>query len=218
MSVKTKNLKQTAYEYIKQKIINNGLKPGQDVVEEKLQKEIGASRTPVREAIMRLQNENMIKIYPRKGMFVSQITVSMVNNIYQVREIIEPQAVRIAAPHLSKDVLKDFLNKFKKIPATISGNGFQKYLTDLDMALHSYIIKSCQNDYLVKIMENIFDHSQRIRVQSFNIEQRYIKSNKEHIELLEALIKDNIKEAVEITKRHISNSKNVALNIISKND
>jgi GntR family transcriptional regulator, rspAB operon transcriptional repressor len=217
MAPKKHNLKLTAYEYIKQRIIDGTLRPGQDIVEEELRKELGSSRTPVREAIMRLQNEDLIEIYPRKGMFVSNITVKMVNNIYQVREIIEPQSIRIGSADLSKDVLELFMKKFKDTPS-LKGEKLQEYYTNLDRDFHSYIISASRNDYLVKIMNNILNQSQRIRIQSFNIKNRYVMSNKEHVVILKALIDNKIDEAMILMQKHIANSKNVALNIISKYD
>jgi DNA-binding GntR family transcriptional regulator len=218
MDTKKSNLKQTAYEYIKQQIIEGDLLPGQDLDEEALRKEIGTSRTPVREAIMRLQSENLIEIYPRKGTFVANITVKMVNNIYQIREIIEPQAIAIAAPSLSKNILSEFIQKFKESPTGQKPEKIQKYYTTLDRDLHSYIISSCNNEHLISIMSNILNQSQRIRIQSFNIGDRYVKSNQEHISLLEVLLDGNVKKAMSLMQMHIANSKNVALNIINKND
>ena len=82
-----------AYEYIKGKIISGEYPPLSDISEDTLQKELEVSRTPVREAILRLEKEDLVHVYPRKGTIVSAITLDLIEDVYGVRELIEPAMV-----------------------------------------------------------------------------------------------------------------------------
>jgi DNA-binding GntR family transcriptional regulator len=208
-----KDLKQLAYSYIKEQIINGDLSAGQDIDEEKLQSQIGVSRTPIREALMRLQNESLVDIYARKGIIISPITMQMIENVYQVREIIEPSIVKIVGYDLDKDILSAFKDEFAKEQHNMTERQLNWYYIESDNRLHSYLISQCKNQMLVKIMNNILDHNQRIRIQSYMAARRYINSNREHVELLEALIQGDLDGAEVLMKEHIISSRRAALNI-----
>merc|ERR1711879_893209 len=109
------SLKDKAYEHIKSKIILCEMMPGSDISEEELANELGISRTPVREAIMMLENENLVHVFPRKGSFVSQITLKDIQEIFQIREVVETQVGKMVCKTISEEMLMAFRARFEAI-------------------------------------------------------------------------------------------------------
>lgn len=208
------DLKQKAYFFIKEKIIKGNYKPGEDISEEELQNEMGISRTPVREALMRLETESLISIFPRKGIFVSNITPKMIKNVFQIRKMIEPQVIRIVGKNISKEWLYQIKEKFNATFDDLSKEELASYYVNLDKEFHSYLINACDNQYLVHVMNNIFDQNQRMRYQTYNFDERDIATKSEHIMIVDALIEDDIEKAESLMIEHIQNAQEVSLKYI----
>ncbi|MCG8484060.1 MAG: GntR family transcriptional regulator [Clostridia bacterium] len=208
------DLKQKAYFYIKEKIITGEYEPGQDISEEELQNEMNISRTPVREALMRLETERLISIFPRKGIFVSSITQKMIKNVFQIRKMIEPQVIRIVGKNISKEWLNEIKDKFNATFEDLSKDETADYYVNLDKEFHSYLINACDNQYLVNVMNNIFDQNQRMRYQTYDFDERDIATKSEHIMIIDALLEEDIDKAEALMIEHIQNAQEVSLRYI----
>ena len=110
-----------AYEYIKGKIISGEYPPLSDISEDTLQKELEVSRTPVREAILRLEKEDLVHVYPRKGTIVSAITLDLIEDVYGVRELIEPAMVLSSMHQLDREWLTGVREKILNPPKDLEG-------------------------------------------------------------------------------------------------
>ena len=207
---KQTDLKLVAYNFIKRKIINCDLMPGEDMSESEIASEIGISRTPIREALMRLEHENFINIYPRKGIVVSHLSLNVINDIFQTRKIIEPAILKMVAVKLSKTWLLKMKKKFHSIKK--KDVAFQE-IVDLDKEFHTYIINASGNSYLIQMMSNIYDQNQRIRVLSSRNKERLDISSDEHLEIIQFLLDDNIPNAEQRLIEHLSNAHMSALHL-----
>lgn len=212
--MKEKNgLTQKAYDYLKEKIISCELMPEEDISEEDIIKQLAISRTPIREALIKLEHENFVNIYPKKGIFVTSISVNTINNIFQVREIIEPQVLRLVSNSLEEDWLKD-IKKRLVAKLTQNSNKIPWYYIELDKELHSAILEKSNNYYLIQLMKTIYDQNQRLRVLTFKkIIERLEISNKEHIDFIDALLERDTEKAIDILREHLHNAKIAALNL-----
>ena len=123
MAANNRDLKNKAYETIKERLLDCTYEPGTLLNEARLAEDLGFSRTPVREAISRLESDGFVKIMPKKGIYVSDILLSDVLQIFQTRIEIEPVALRMAAPYLPESELIQFRGKFledfEDIPNTL---------------------------------------------------------------------------------------------------
>ena len=208
------DLKRNAYKFIRKRIITGEFVSGQDINEREIQEQISMSRTPIREALIQLKWESFIEVFPRKGIFVAPITTKMINNIYQIRDLFEPTILKLSEKKLDKDKLLEFKEVFENIPADLQFSQLNDYFIKWDNAFHFFIINSSQNELLVKIMDNILNHNQRIRYQSYNkVNKRYMSSNIEHILVINALLQGNVEEASNYMRQHIANSRNIALSL-----
>ena len=153
-----------AYSEIKRKIIHWELAPLSDISEDALQKELDISRTPIREAIKRLEQEGFIYIYPRKGTIVSEITSNLIKSVFEIREVNEPYIFKKNIDKISRQWLMEMKNNFLKAPKDLNCGKLKRFYIDLDRNLHTTVIKSSDNAFLVNMLMLVYDHDQRIRI------------------------------------------------------
>lgn len=191
------SLKGKSYEIIKNKILTCELMPGAVIQQEALMEEIGVSRTPVREALNALAQEELVLILPRRGFFVTNISAKDINHIFAVREAIEPVIARMATPYVEEGALREFRLVFENETENITE------LTNNDYMMHKYFAEKTGNKYLIHLMENVLSHSRRISVLGARIPRRMLISNKEHIEVIDMMLRRNAEGAEEAMRAHI---------------
>lgn len=198
-----KSLKEKAYDELKEMIISGKLKSNERIDEDFLSKSLNVSRTPVREAINKLEQEGWINIVPRKGMFVNNISIKEINDVFQVRNNLEPIILEMAFERIEKEVLKnlklEFLNFLNKKELSAEDNIRLDYL---DNQLHLLILKNCNNNFIIKMMENVYEHNMRIRNLSIQPKKRRFTATSEHIKIIDAILENNFQKAIKELKNH----------------
>ncbi len=197
-----KMLKVKAYNIIKEKILYNELLPGEYLEEKKLCEMLEVSRTPIREAISHLEQEDFVQVIPNKGIFVTALSVQTVKELFQVRHYLEPLLLRLSFPNLNIDILLDFKKKFTE---ALEAKDYH-LLHQLDYDFHNYLNSRCNNSYLIKVMNNLSDSFQRVRTQEFYARERTETGALEHLNIINLLVDGNIDEAVEALGKHISST------------
>lgn len=205
MSPSNRNFKNQAYAIIKERLINCIYEPGSFLNEAQLAADLGCSRTPVREAISRLEYDNLVKVIPKKGIYVSNISLTDVQQIFQTRLEIEPVTLRMAADNLPEDDLQEFHDKFSSEMTDIQ-NGFR-----LDTAMHLFIIEHCGNTYLIEMMQKLFEDNTRVIISSKQNRVQIHDARLEHLEILDSLIAHDTDKAVKLMRTHIENCRRAAL-------
>ena len=200
-----KDLKNHTYCILKERLVNCIYPPGTLLNEAQLAADLGASRTPVREAISRLEMEGFVKIMPKKGIYVTDISLNDVLQIFQTRIEIEPIAVRLATPHLPREELLAFCGKFKGEAPDIQ-NGFR-----LDTAMHLFIIEHCGNRYIIDMMHRIFDENTRVIISSKQNQVQIHDARLEHLDILNSLLDKDTERAIALMQSHIENCRKAAL-------
>jgi DNA-binding GntR family transcriptional regulator len=214
MKSKVKNLKESAYKSIKKKIIHGELKPGDSIMEDELQSELGVSRTPIREALIRLQSENFVTIYPRKGIFVSTLTPKTIREIYEVRELVEPQLLRKVFQSIDRKWLEDIKVRFLEDLSNLSREEKKDHFVKLDEEFHDYFLNLSENNYLVEMMTKVYDQIHRMRIHTFYAELRNEMTREEHIKIIDAILDNDVDLAINRMYEHIVLSREVAINNI----
>jgi len=208
------SLKDRVYQNIKFQIMTGTLKPGNRLPEEELSKAMNISRAPIREAFNRLEKEGFITIIPRKGAAVSTVTIQMIEDIFEIREILELLAVKkslgkIFIKELEKvgDSLKKFIDK----PTNIEN--CMKYLT-LDKKFHDLLSQNCGNKKLIELLSNLQEQIHWLR----NISLKRITfagSVKEHLVIIEALKKNDKELITKVLLQHLDRAKESSLEQIN---
>lgn len=203
------NLKDRAYSIIKNKIIHCEYKPGEFLVESELMDVVGASRTPIREALNKLEQEGYIDILPKKGVMVRNITIAELNEIYEVRFLVEPYIIRTYGNLIPKNLvleLKESLNQ----AGTDAESSYHK-----DEELHSMLMKISQNTYLMDILNRLYAQNHRLRILSGNLlSYRNAETIIEHELILDALLEKDYEKAAQAMMNHLQNSKDASMNIM----
>lgn len=209
MSEKKDSLKEKAYRIIKDKIIRCEYLPGDFLNEKSLIAEIGASRTPIREALNKIEQENLVRIIPKRGVVVSEITMKDISEIFQVRECVEPYIVRNTIHFLDEETLRDFKHRFERLDLNDSYES-QVQFYELDNAFHRYIISASKNKYFIQTMEGVYVQNQRIRLIMGKTGYNTMAIRVEHLSLIDALLSRDEEKATRLTLKHIETSKAIA--------
>lgn len=203
---KTVNLRQKAYEIIKHKIIYCELMPGTPISEKTLMNDIQASRTPIREALSILEKEGLVKIYDKRGVFVTDVSVKDAIDLYTVSESIEPLAARLATPNIDLDKV----NEYHKLYTDPNYETSAEEHINVDRSFHTLIAHYTNNSYLETMLSWIFDHNRRIRTISLlKQKERQAEARQEHIEVILRFMERDAVGAEEAMRRHIKKSKEV---------
>lgn len=194
------------YDFLREEILSRRLAPGAPLGERIIAEQHGVSRTPVREALHRLEAEGLARRYPRMGMVVAELTLQDVIESFQIRQFIEPPAAREAAEKLQPQPLLELLAQFKAQEQD-DNPGMEAIAlhNSLDAQLHDIILRSLGNKRLVDLMENLMGVCSRARRLGTPI--RFCQSRQEHIALLQALIDRNGPEAERAMREHLENTR-----------
>lgn len=206
------NLKQIAYETIKEKIVNCEYMPNDILSEMMLMKEIDASRTPIREALNMLSQEGLVKIIPKKGIMVLPLTMKEVAMTFEARMLIEPYIIEMYHTYIDMKKLEEIKKKTEEILGReINEQKDSEMFGDLDDELHRTIASACRNKYLNMNLSRIYDQNMRIRILGEkNIWERHKVAAKEHIEIIQYIQDEDIKSAVAAIRVHLIHSKEAA--------
>ncbi|MGE5623454.1 MAG: GntR family transcriptional regulator, partial [Methanocella sp.] len=177
-------LKQRAYEEIKGLIVSCRLMPGQVLSEQALAEELGMSRTPVREALAQLAQESLVRVAPRRGAFVAELSIQDILEIFELREALETWVVRKVADRVPVERLDEFEADFR---AGGPEDRMSLCHTDADQRFHSYLVSLAGNRRCEALFKNLQDQNQRIRILSTLQPGRLEATQEEHLAILEAL-------------------------------
>ena len=189
--MKDATLKNKAYNYIKEKIITYQFEPGAFLDESELVSDLAASRTPIREAMNKLEQENLVIILPKKGVQVCPITLKQIMDTYQVRETLEPIALSQHGQKLDPKQMEYYHHAIlhcEEMSASDADN--------LDDSFHKWIITAYNNTYIEELMDTLQGHTQRIRIMCGRTTgQCHAFSQAEHLDILDPLIDGNYAQA-----------------------
>lgn len=190
------------YRALKHDILARRFAPGQPLAEIELARQYGASRTPLREALQRLNADGLVRIEPRRGAFVQELTVTDFLEINELRSILEPYAARIAAHRIEPEEvrrLRDELDAIRVVDPTAED---YPRLEALDAALHEAIATASGNQRLARLIASLDDMMQVMRVG--DLRRRHRETHESLQTILDALEARDADAAEALLRRHIS--------------
>lgn len=205
-SLVNQNLSGQIYQILRQNIITGKFFPGMKIQEEDLSKELGVSRTPIRESLSLLEKNGLIKIVPRKGNYVIRLTRQEIIEIFDVREGLEGIAANLAAQRTTAEHLKRIRRSLQSRLETVKRFDFGPYYPP-DLDFHKILIEMCGNQRLMDCLMSIWDQFLTLRVSSASHKGRAKESVKEHMEIYRMLEKRDFEGAERSMRRHIRNAK-----------
>lgn len=209
-----KPLREQVFDSLQESILKGELEPEEQLTEVQISKALGVSRTPVREAIWKLELQGLVKLIPRRGIFVSGITsVDDIRNLFEVREILERETYIMAADRISKEELEELRQILKDIETCIQEGDLARAI-EIDSRFHQIICQACGNPYLNRLVSSLREQVERFRVASLLSPGRFSEAFNEHKILAEAITKSEQDELRAIASRHIVNAKRQIMKFI----
>lgn len=205
-------LRDVVFQTLRQAILKGELQPGERLMEIKLAESLGVSRTPIREAIRKLELEGLVVMIPRKGAAVANITEKDTKDVLEVRRTLEMFAVEVACERITPEQLVQLKEAAKAFEAS-KGSMDLIRIAETDMNFHEIIYEATQNERLVQMLNNLRENMYRYRIEYLKDPNYYDSLVKEHQQILDAIEKKDKSRAGICMRDHIDNQQ---LAVISK--
>jgi len=201
------------YQYLKKSILNLEFRPGQQLHIEEFTEKLEVSRTPVREAFLRLANEGLVEVRPRVGYFVSTITVQDIYDLFEAREIVETRAARQAAESLTDDDLLKLKEIMQQSALAVEAGDYDQFLEN-EINFHEYLQKDVSNKRLIAFMDSLNDLTYRERVLSTRSLENIKSTIIEHNKIVDALVRRDGQAAEKYMAEHLENVRRRLVSLI----
>jgi len=199
-----KPLGEVVFEYLRNAILSGELKPGERLMEVTIADQLGVSRTPVREAIRKLEKENFVIMIPRKGAYVADLTKKDILEVLEIRKELEGFAAALAAERMNdseREKLGRVIEEFNDSMISMD----KKRMIDCDNEFHSLIFYASKNQRLINIIFDLHDQFQRFRLVYFNEFNNFHEIQMSHSRIFEALLLNDPKMARKEAEEHVEN-------------
>lgn len=199
-----KTLREIIYEDLKNQILRGKLIPGTRLMEIDLSKKMGASRTPIREALKMLAEDNLVAIEPNKGAYVSKISLRDLLEIIEIREGMDGSTAYHAAERITLSLQEKLYTAMENY-SRASKEGDQNQMIKWDTAFHSIIVEATGNKVMMQIADQIRELVLRFRYLYYGDFQRSAHVEVEHLAIYEAICRHDAEKAREASQTHIRN-------------
>lgn len=200
--VNTNTLSQQVYAHLRAGILDSTYPPGSSLPEEAMAAKLNVSRVPIREALRRLSAEGLVTVVPRQGATVTELTSKQFLDAYQVREVLEVLAVRLAVPRLTQDDLDQLDALQHAMHLAADANDAEAFFA-VNAEFHGFVVDKAGNGDLKSIYDSLIDRMRRYRTPSLDLRGGMTTSLDEHATLLVAIREGNTDEAAHLMAQHI---------------
>lgn len=197
-------LRDVVFQTLRKAILTGELKPGERLMEIHLAEKIGVSRTPIREAIRKLELEGLVTNVPRKGAMVAEISTTGLKDVLEVRRALDTFCAELASERITKEdkerlsvAHENFIEAIKTKDATI--------IAKADVEFHDIIITATGNERLVALIKNLAEQIYRYRFEYIKDESQHERLIREHKVLLDAILSGDTEKARIAAREHIDN-------------
>lgn len=203
-------LREVVCETLREAIRTGVLKPGERLMEIQLAEELGVSRTPVREAIRKLELEGYVIMMPRRGTYVANLSIRDVNEVFEIRTSLDSLASGLAAERITDEELERLERLLVLIGEYIEENDMDK-IVETDMEFHDLLYQASRNTRLVGIIFNLREQLTRFRATSMAYPGRLKETLEEHTRIVEAIAQGNVELAQKAAEEHMEKSEHTLL-------
>ena len=197
-------LRDVVFQTLRQAILKGELKPGERLMEIQLAQKLGVSRTPVREAIRKLELEGLVLMIPRKGAEVAEITIKDLEDVLEVRAALEELAVCDACENITEEQILALKEAADNFQAALESDDLVK-CAETDMAFHEIIYSATNNKRLLQILNNLREQMYRYRFEYIKDATQYERLIQEHNDIYESIMRKDKGTAARVVTRHVDN-------------
>ena len=206
-------LRDVVFQTLRQAILRGELKPGERLMEVRLAKKLGVSRTPIREAIRKLELEGLVLMIPRRGAEVAEITEKSMRDVLEVRRALEVLAVSLSCDRISGEQIEALKEVAEEFDRSLTSDDVTR-TAEADVHFHDIIYRSTDNQRLIQLLSNLGEQMYRYRVEYLKHREFHPQISREHISYLEAGQKGQAEEKIAV---HIDKQAQAVLETIRRN-
>ena len=195
------------YTKLKNDIINNNLKPNFPLVESDLCQQFGASRTPIRQSLQQLERDGFVEYIPNKGMFVSQLQIIDILEIYRLREVLDPLAIELCFLGSLPSLIEQMEQTLNAQMRAFQQNDYYTYILS-DCSFHRAYVDACSNQKLRVYLNRLIDDSFRFSQYSRDSSERSTASIAYHTKILDAVKAEDVVSAKDAVRQHMIEIRN----------
>ncbi|HEY6133351.1 MAG TPA: GntR family transcriptional regulator [Rubrivivax sp.] len=196
------SLVDSAYRQIRQRILDNAWPPGHRALEQEVALALGMSRTPVREAMLRLRNEGLVEVIPRHGLRVLPVSPTDMKEIYEILTALECMAAELLARRRpGEEDMKPLVAACKAMDKALKADDLDAWAA-ADERFHAQLLELAGNRQLQATVLNYWDRAHRARMFTLRLRPKPVNSTKEHLQMVERLRAGDAEGAARVTRAH----------------
>lgn len=197
-------LRDVVFNTLRQAILKGDLLPGERLMEIQLANKLGVSRTPIREAIRKLELEGLVIMIPRKGAIVAEITEKDLKDVLEVRTSLEVLAIELACARITEEGLRKLEEALNDFERALNGKDIT-LIAERDVAFHDVIFNATNNERLVQTLNNLREQIYRYRLEFLKDFSHHERLKAEHREIFETVKERDKERASKVIALHINN-------------
>lgn len=197
-------LRDVVFNTLRQAILRGELKPGERLMEIQLANKLGVSRTPIREAIRKLELEGLVLMIPRRGAEVAEITEKSLRDVLEVRGALEELAVDLACDRITNEDIQNLKEAAKEFEIALQGGDVTEY-AEADVKFHDIIYHATDNQRLIQLLYNLREQMYRYRVEYLKRKEMHSILLEEHEHIIECIEKRDKQAAKLAISTHVEN-------------
>ena len=198
-------LRDVVFNTLRQAILRGELKPGERLMEIQLANKLGVSRTPIREAIRKLELEGLVIMIPRKGAEVADITEKSLRDVLEVRKALEELAVQLACEKITQEELEELEQAGENFKKVLKRSQDITEVAEADVRFHDVIYMATDNQKLIHLLNKLREQMYRYRVEYLKNPDVHEQVTQEHEEIVYHIKRREKVEATAVTCQHIDN-------------
>lgn len=210
-------LRDVVFNTLRQAILRGELKPGERLMEIQLANKLGVSRTPIREAIRKLELEGLVLMIPRKGAEVAEITEKNLRDVLEVRCALEELAVQLACDRMDEEGIKAMKEASAQFCNTLDSDDITR-IAQADVAFHDIIYAATDNRRLIQLLNNLREQMYRYRIEYLKKKECYPQLLEEHQTIIDSIESRDKGRATQITGQHIKNQAEAVVDTIREKE
>ncbi len=197
-------LRDVVFNTLRHAILKGELEPGERLMEIALAQKLGVSRTPIREAIRKLELEGLVVMVPRKGAEVADITEKDLRDVLEVRTALEELSIELAMKNMNDDDYKQLAEANKLFAKDSEGDDLIK-IAEADVAFHELMYMATGNKRLIQMINNLREQMYRYRLEYIKDKSTHARLVDEHNRIIDAMVKNDVAAAKAAIKLHVEN-------------
>ena len=208
-------LRDVVFNTLRQAILKGEMEPGERLMEIQLAQKLGVSRTPIREAIRKLELEGLVVMIPRKGAEVAHITEKDMRDVLEVRSTLEELAVELSCKHVTPERVQELKAANKIFESAIASKDIMS-IVDADVHFHDIIYSMTDNERLIQIINKLREQMYRYRLEYIKDGRSHSILISEHDDIIKKISSHQVDEAKAVVKQHIQNQEKGIVRLLNK--